>query len=215
MPHGPVVSPPPGQVRGEPGHDTDVVVERVCLLGTEVDAHMALCGVEHERRTSAALAAVTDPAVLDRLLDLPLDAAVADPIVWSETADQPVSVVERDGDGTTVTRRLQPPLTLRGVTAWAATGREASTVRRVAAFAGFVPRWVGLATSAIAEDTVLEARLLGVGLVTHGGHVLLEAEEQLGMTFDGWAWMLREKVYRRWLLTPGTGSWEGDPNANH
>jgi len=45
---------------------------------------------------------------------------------------------------------------------------------------------------------ILEAKLTGVGLLGPGARVLLPAE-QLARPVDGWAWLLWEKTYRRWL----------------
>lgn len=194
-----LVSPPPLRA-GEPSSQGPfLTVARVRLFGAEVSVCASLDHAEHERRISLGQTAVTDPALLDRLLDLPADTAVHDTAAWAETADQPASVVERADDGVTITRRLRPPLVLLRVTAPARHGQESQAVQAVAALAGFAPRWVVVATRTAPERAVLEAQLCGVGLLDVGGRVLVEAEDPVGATLDGWAWLLQEKTYRRWL----------------
>jgi len=51
--------------------DSVVSIERVNLLGVQVTASALLNCAEHERRGVLGLGAVTDPALLDRLLGLP------------------------------------------------------------------------------------------------------------------------------------------------
>jgi hypothetical protein len=51
---------------------------------------------------------------------------------------------------------------------------------------------------------MLEAAICGVGLLGPDGAVLVAAEPPAGPRLDRWAWLLREKTYRRWLS--GTGA---------
>ena len=92
-----------------------VAVGPVWLLGVRVVALARPSLTEHERRSAAGLGAVTNPALLDRLLDLPAGQPVGDPVVWAETSGLPAGIVDRDDDGYTVTRLLEPPLALDGV----------------------------------------------------------------------------------------------------
>jgi len=60
------------------------------LLGVRVTAHAVLNLAEHGRRAAAGLGAVIDPALLDRLLDLPAGAAaVIDPALLDRLLDLP------------------------------------------------------------------------------------------------------------------------------
>ena len=49
------------------------------LLGVRVTAYAVVNLAEHRRREAAGMAAVIDPALLDRLLDLPAGVPVIDP----------------------------------------------------------------------------------------------------------------------------------------
>jgi hypothetical protein len=174
-------------------------VEGVNLLGVRVTAYAVLNAAEHGRRRSAGLGAVSDPALLDRLMDLPAGLPVADPVIWAEMGDQLPGVVERDEDGATVTRLLEPPLTIDDVAVNAAVGREQGAVQDASLFAGFTRRWVTAARDRVPDSVVLEAKLCGVGILGRCGQVLLAAEAPASLTIDGWTWLLQEKTYRRWL----------------
>jgi hypothetical protein len=181
------------------GGGTTVQVEGVNLLGVCVTAHAVLNAAEHERRVSAGLGAVTDPALLDRLLDLPLAVPVADTVTWAEMSDQCPGVVDRDDDGATVTRLLEPPLTINHVVLAAAVSRELAAVQDASLFAGFTRRWIAVARDRVPDAAVLEAKLCGVGILDRCGRVLLAGEVPAALTIDGWTWLLQEKTYRRWL----------------
>ena len=176
-----------------------VPVEAVALLGVRVTAYASVNMSEHQRRGAAQIEAVTNPALLDRLLDLPIGVTVVDPVIWAETVDQPAGVVERDLHGLGVTRLLTPPLTLEGVVIDAYTGRELSAVRDASLFAGFTRRWVAAASSRIPDIALLEAKACGVGILDKYGNVQLSAESPASLTVDGWSWLLAEKTYRCWL----------------
>jgi hypothetical protein len=179
-------------------------VEGVSLLGVRVTAIAIIDAAEHARRLAAACGAITDPALLDRLLGLPLGLSVPDPIAWAETADQPFGVIDRDTEGIKVTRRLAPPLAIEDVLVAAAAGRELRAVQDVSLFARFARRWVVTTSRRIQEPVVLEAKLCGVGILGPSG-ALLASEAPLTRETDAWDWMLREKVYRRWLSQSGRG----------
>src|ERR1019366_1189256 len=100
-----------------PGTPVDVI-----LLGVRVTAYAVINVAEHSRREAAGLGAVINPALLDRLLDLPVDMSVNDPVMWTEMADQPPGILERSQDGTRITRRLESPLAITGVVVKAAPG---------------------------------------------------------------------------------------------
>jgi hypothetical protein len=140
---------------------------------------------------------VTDPELLGRLLEVPVSQPVADPVLWAETAGQPAGIVVRGDDGYTVTRRLRAALVIDRVIVAARRGGEIRAVQRASLFAGFTARWVQVAAAPRAA-AVLEAKLCGVGLLDPAGGVIL-AGEPPDVTLDGWAWLLREKVYGRWL----------------
>ncbi len=185
-----------GPVSGSGKH---VTIESVDLLGVRVSARAVLNVPEHQRRRSCGIAAVTDPALLDRLLELPAGCPVADPVIWAETSDQPLGVITRGDDGQTVTRTLQPALTIEHVTVAALRGRELRAVQDASTFASFTPRWVALDTAEAPVATLLEAKLCGVGLIAGAGQISLPAERPAGAVIDGWVWLLWEKAYRRWL----------------
>lgn len=189
----------------------DVGVERVSLLGILVSVRAILNDGEHERRVSAGLGAVTDPALLERLMDLPLAIPVADAVAWAETSDQPPAVVDRGGDGVTVTRTLQPPLTISDVVLTATGGRELAAVQEASLFAGFTRRWIVFTRGSVPDEVVLEAKLCGVGVVDLHGTVLLAGQRPASTTIDGWTWLLQEKTYRRWLSERSRGRGPGTP----
>jgi len=176
-----------------------VRVEAVTLLGVRVTAYVIINVAEHQRREAAGMAAVTDPALLDRLMDLPVATPVIDPVIWAEMADQPAGIIERSEDGTSVTRRLESPLMIEDVVVDAAAGRELRGVQDASLFAGFTRRWVAAARSRIPDTTLLEAKLCGVGILGSCRRVLLPAEKPVALTMDGWSWLLQEKAYRRWV----------------
>ena len=169
----------------------------VMLLGVRVTAYADVNLAEHQRRAAAGMAAVIDPGLLDRLLDLPADVPVIDPAGWAELAGQPPGILERDSDGVSITRRLESPLSIADVVVQAAAGRELRAVQDASLFAGFTRRWV--AADRVPDAVLLEAKLWGVGILAAGHEVLLPAAKPVALTRDGWSWLLEEKVYRRWL----------------
>jgi hypothetical protein len=171
----------------------------VRLLGVRVTAYTVINLTEHRRRAAAGMGAVTSPALLDRLLDLPAAVPVDDPVLWAETADQPRGILERGEDGASVTRRLESPLTVADVVVQAASGRELRAVQDASLFAGFTRRWVAAARGRVPDATMLEAKLCGVGVLDPVHRVLLAAEKPVALTRDGWSWLLEEKAYGRWL----------------
>jgi hypothetical protein len=209
--HLPVITsspaPPAAPDGGEPG-----VPVQVMLLGVRVTAYAIINIAEHRRRMTAGLGAVSNPALLDRLMDLPTGIPVTDPVVWAEMADQPSGVVERHEDGARVTRRLESPLTITDVVVDAATGKELRAVQDASLFAGFTRRWIAATPSRIPDAAMLEAKLCGVGVIDQRRGQLLAAEKPQGLTRDGWTWLLEEKAYRRWL-TRRAGSREKESPA--
>lgn len=177
-------------------------MEGVRLLGVRVTVHAALDGAEHARRVSAGLGAVTDPALLERLLDLPALVPVADAVIWAELSGQPPAVARRGKDGRAVTRLLQAPLTIHEVVVPTPAGGELAAVHDASLFAGFARRWIAVLAAAldcVPEAVALEAALCGVGIRNRHGGVLLATEAIPAPRIDGWAWMLQEKTYRHWL----------------
>jgi hypothetical protein len=164
------------------------------LLGVRVTAHAVVNLAEHHRREAAGMAAVLDPALLDRLLDLPAGVPVIDPAWW---ARQLPGILEREPDGVSVTRRLESPLSITDVVVYAAAGRELRAVQDASLFAGFTCRWT--AADHVPDAVLLEAKLCGVGILGAGPRVVLPAEKPVTQTRDGWSWLLEEKTYRRWL----------------
>ena len=169
----------------------------VMLLGVRVTAYAVVNLAEHRRREAAGMAAVIDPALLDRLLDLPVGVPVIDPAGWAEMAGQAPGILERDADGVSVTRRLESPLSIADVVVRIAAGRELRAVQDASLFAGFTRRWV--AADRVPDAVLLEAKLCGVGILDADHKVLLPAAKPVALTRDGWSWLLEEKVYRRWL----------------
>jgi hypothetical protein len=169
------------------------------LLGVRVTAYAIINIAEHRRRGTAGMGAITMPALLDRLMDLPIGIPVTDPVVWAELADQPGGVAEGDEDGARITRRLESPLTITDVVVGAVTGKELRAVQDASLFAGFARRWVAATPSRIPDAAMLEAKLCGVGIVDTCRGLVLSAERPESLTRDGWSWLLEEKTYRRWL----------------
>lgn len=159
----------------------------------KVTAYVVIDVAEYQRRERAGMTAVTDPALLDRLMDLPVATPVIDPVIWAEMADQPSGIVERSQDGTSVTRRLESPLMIEDVVVDAAAGRELRAVQDASLFAGFTRRWVTAAWSRIPDATMLEAKLCGVGILDPCQRVLLPAEKPVALTIDGWSWLQQER----------------------
>jgi hypothetical protein len=171
----------------------------VTLLGVRVTAQAVINVAEHQRRAEAGLGAVINPALLNRLLDLPLAMPVSDPMLWAEMADQPTEILERREGDTSLTRRLDSPLTITDVVVNATAGKELRAVQDASLFAGFTRRWVAATRSRITDAAILEAKLCGVGVLGHSRSVLLRAEKPVDLTLDGWSWLLQEETYRRWL----------------
>jgi hypothetical protein len=169
----------------------------VMLLGVRVTAYAVVNLAEHRRREAHGMAAVIDPALLDRLLVLPVGVPVIDPAGWAEMAGQAPGILERDVDGVSVTRRLESPLSIADVVVQAAAGRALRAVQDASLFAGFTRRWV--AADRVPDAVLLEAKLCGVGIRDAGYRALLPAAKPVALTRDGWSWLLEEKVYRRWL----------------
>jgi hypothetical protein len=172
----------------------------VMLLGVRVTAYAIIHIAEHQRRETAGMGAVINPALLERLMDLPIGMSVTDPVAWAEMADQPRGVAERHEDGARITRRLESPLTITDVIVGAATGQELRAVQDASLFAGFTRRWIAATPSRIPDAAMLEAKLCGVGIVGQRRRQLRPAEKPAGLTRDGWSWLLEEKTYRRWLI---------------
>lgn len=177
-------------------------VEGVVLLGVKVAAHVGIDLAEHQRREAAGVTAVTDPALLDRLLDLPIAVLVSDPVISAEMKGRAHGIVEHGTDGTSVTRLLKSPLAIEDVVVSATAGRELAAVQNASLFAGFARRWISSARSPLPDAVQLEAKLCGVGILDQNQEVLLPAEAPPTLTVDGWSWLLQEKVYRRWLSRP-------------
>jgi hypothetical protein len=193
----PVVASSPAPLAPDEGGSGGPV--RVMLLGVRVTAYAVINVAEHRRRGAAGIGAVICPALLDRLMDLPTGIPVSDPVVWAEMADQPGGVAERHEDGTRVTRRLEPPLTITDVVVDATRGNPLRAVQDASLFAGFTRRWIAATSGRIPEVALLEAKLCGVGVVDQRGGQLRPAGKPHGLTRDGWSWLLEEKTYRRWL----------------
>ena len=172
-------------------------VAGVMLLGVRVTAYAVVNLAEHRRREAAGMAAVIDPALLDRLLDLPAGVPVIDPAGWAEMAGRAPGILERDPDGVSVIRRLESPLSIAEVVVQAAADRELRAVQDASLFAGFTRRWV--TADRVPDAVLLEAKLCGVGIRDAGYRALLPAAKPVALTRDGWSWLLEEKVYRRWL----------------
>jgi len=172
---------------------------RVMLLGVRVTACAIINVAEHRRRGIAGMGAVINPALLDRLMDLPAGIPVTDPVVWAEMADQPNGVIERLEGGVRVTRRLESPLTITDVVVDGISGKELRAVQDASLFAGFTRRWISVMSGRIPDAVMLEAKLCGVGIVDQRLRQLLAAEKPQGLTRDGWSWLLEEKTYRSWL----------------
>ena len=192
---------------GEPGGPV-----RVMLLGVRVTAYAIISVAEHRRRETVGIGAVANPALLDRLMDLPMGIPVSDPVVWAEMADQPCGVIERHEDGARVTRRLESPLAITDVVVDAAAGKELCAVQDASLFAGFTRRWISVVSGRIPDAAMLEAKLCGVGIVDRCRGQLLVAEKPQGLTRDGWSWLLEEKAYRSWL-SQRTGNREQESPA--
>jgi hypothetical protein len=201
--------PPPWARRG--GGEAGVRVPAVMLLGVRVAAYVIINMPEHQRREAAGIAAVTNPALLDRLMDLPVATPVIDPVIWAEMADQGPGIIDRGKDGAGITRRLASPLLIKDVVVGAAAGRELGAVQDASLFAGFARRWVAATRSRLPDATILEAKLCGVGILDRCGKVLLPAEKPVSVTMDGWSWLLQEKVYRRWLSRQSQDRAMGSP----
>ena len=196
--HLPPVSSSPAPLAAPYGGEPGVPVG-VMLLGVRVTAYAIINIAEHQRRETAGIGAVIDPALLDRLMDLPIGISVTDPVAWAEMADQPSGVAELHEDGARIIRRLESPLTIADVIVDAATGKELRAVQDASLFAGFTRRWIAATPSRIPDAAMLEAKLCGVGIVDQRRRQLLPAEKPVGLTRDGWSWLLEEKTYRRWL----------------
>lgn len=176
-----------------------VSIGPVRLLGVLATARVLLNQAEHERRNAYELGPVTDPALLESLLELQPGEPVTNLVFWAETSSLPGGIVGRGDDGYTVTRLLETPLAVRDVILHARKGRELLAVQDASLFVGFTARWVSVGHEDIPDAVVMEAKLCGVGLMGPGSDVLLEAEQPEVLARDGWSWLLEEKAYGRWL----------------
>ena len=209
--HLPAVTSSPAPLASPDGAEPGVPVS-VMLLGVRVTANAIINIAEHQRREAAGVGAVINPALLDRLMDLPTGIPVTDPVVWAEMADQPRGVAERHEDGVRTTRRLESPLTITDVVVDGVSGKELRGVQDASLFAGFTRRWISVMSGRIPDAAMLEAKLCGVGIVDRRLRQLLAAEEPRGLTRDGWSWLLEEKTYQRWL-TRRAGNHEQESRA--
>jgi hypothetical protein len=173
----------------------------VMLLGVRVTAYAVIDLAEHRRREARGVGAIISPALLDRLMDLPSDITVCDPVAWAAMANQPPGVAERGANVACITRRLKSPLAIADVVVNAVAGKdkELRAVQDASLFAGFTRRWVAAARSRVPDAATLEAKLCGVGIIDVQGEVQLQAEKPVSVTRDGWSWLLEEKTYGRWL----------------
>jgi hypothetical protein len=194
----PVVASSPALLASPDGGEPGVPV-RVMLLGVRVTAYAIINVAEHRRRETAGIGAVVNPALLDRLMDLPTGIPVTDPVMWAEMADQPRGVVERCQDGARVTRCLESPLVITDVVVDRVAGNSLRAAQDASLFAGFTRRWIACAADRVPDAAMLEAKLCGVGIVDRRRGRLLAAEKPEGLTRDGWSWLLEEKAYRSWL----------------
>jgi hypothetical protein len=176
-----------------------VSIRLVNLLGVRVRARAVLNLAEHQRRSALGITALTDADLLGCMLELPPRRPVPDPVVWVETAGQPPGVVTRGDDGHTVTRLLEPALIVEEVIVPGPHGRELRAVQDASLFASFTSRWAAVEARVAPDAAVMEAKLCGVGLLDQDGRVILPAERPTSDAVDGWAWLLWEKAYRRWL----------------
>jgi hypothetical protein len=177
----------------------DTWVNGVVLLGVKVTARLIINAAEHLRRKAMKVTAITDPALLDRLLNLPIGVPLTDPVIWTELTGRAPGIIVRHDDGATVTRQLRSPLTIEDVVVHRPSGREVAAVQDASLFAGYTRRWVMTSHQSVPESVELEAKLCGVGVVDPNHQVLLPAEHPAALTVDAWSWLLQEKVYRRWL----------------
>jgi hypothetical protein len=180
------------------------LVHLVNLLGVRVSVRAMLDLSEHERRVALGMTAITDPVLLGLLQDMPVGHPTPDPIAWAETSRLPAGVVARGDDGCTVTRLLKPVLTVHDVIVSAPPRCGLRAVQDASLFASYAQRWVALPAEP-PEAVLLEAKLCGVGMVDLKGQVILSPEPPQCPAADGWAWLLGEKAYRRWLAEHSQG----------
>ena len=86
--HLPPVTSSPASLACPYGSEPGVPVG-VMLLSVRVTAYAIINIAEHLRRETAGIGAVINPALLDRLMDLPIGISVTDPVAWAEMTDQP------------------------------------------------------------------------------------------------------------------------------
>ena len=86
--HLPAVTSSPAPLASPHGAEPGVPVD-VMLLGVRVSAYAIINVAEHQRRETAGMGPVINPALLDRLMDLPIGISVTDPVAWAEMTDQP------------------------------------------------------------------------------------------------------------------------------
>ena len=104
---------------------------------------------------------VTDPALLDRLLGLPIGYPYRDLAMWAETSAAAPGIVDRGADGCTVTRLLEPPLVVHDLIVPAPRGWELGAVQDARLFASFTRRWAQAHEAAIPDTAVLKRSSAG------------------------------------------------------
>lgn len=175
-----------------------VWVRHVTLLGTQVAAVATLDLDEHNRRRELRLGGVTDPLLLDSLINLSGPQPAEDHPELTDVERTRNGIVEWRDDGTIV-RILRPVASLEAVVLRARHGHELAAVQAASLFAAYTYRWVEVPVDGIQDVVEMEAKVCGVGLVDASHGVVVEAEPPVDWRFDQWLWMLQEKVYERWL----------------
>ncbi|MGF7234997.1 MAG: hypothetical protein ACQSGP_08565 [Frankia sp.] len=178
------------------------VVRGVLLLGTVVDAAIAVDVAEHRRRQTVGLGGVAHPRLLRRLLGVPTQEQVEDPLLHAETSLLPAGLVERD-EGSGVRRLLRPPLRIAAVAVRARREAGHRQVRAASLFAGFSPRWVVAERPRVDPSVVVAAAVYDVGIATHSPapDVVVQAGPPRTQAAPEWAWCLAEQVYAE-LVAP-------------
>ena len=171
---------------------------------------------EHARRAATGLGAVTNLALLDVLIGLPLGELVE----WrdlterevSYTRKAPAGVLDRSPEG--VRRLLIPPATVPLVVARAASWRKG--LERAGAFAPFAQRVMLLPR--VPRDLpgkALEADFWGVGVWIQRGDRIEEVvppEPWEQRYFKAAGWAFRERTYGSWLAMRGQQLATGEPD---
>ena len=194
-----------------------VVPEGARLSGKTAGALVRICAHEHRRRQAASLGALTDLALLDVLMNMPIGEALPRSVLSPDEQDvlnrAPRGVVELRGPS--IVRIADRPVEVDAVIASGSSWRQ--LVRGLAAFGGVAQRIAVLDTEPLdVRDLMWEAEATGVGvwLSRADGPIEVLAPEVFTPTYVKPArWRFQEYAYRELFKSTSQPAWWNAPSG--